>query len=44
MPAKGKKSCKDLSEEPFVFNLIGVVSASTGSYEEAIESYKERSK
>ena len=37
---RAKKVAKIYPEEPFVFNLIGVVSASIGSYEEAIESYK----
>ena len=37
---KANKVAKIYPEEPFVFNLIGVVSASIGSYEEAIESYK----
>ena len=37
---KAKKVAKIYPEEPFVFNLIGVVSASIGSYDEAIESYK----
>ena len=37
---RAKKVAKIYPEEPFVVNLIGVVSASIGSYEEAIESYK----
>ena len=37
---RAKKVAKIYPEEPFVFNLIGVVNASIGSHEEAIESYK----
>ena len=38
---KSKKVLKNVSNEPFIFNLLGVVSASIGSYEEAINFIKE---
>ena len=41
---RAKKVAKIYPEEPFVFNLIGVVRASIGSHEEAIESYKKELK
>ena len=37
---RAKKVAKIYPEEPFIFNLIGVVNASIGAYEEAIKSYK----
>ena len=37
---RAKKFAKIYPEEPFILNLIGVVNASIGSYEEAIKSYK----
>ena len=37
---RAKKVAKIYPEEPFIFNLIGVVNASIGSYDEAIKSYK----
>ena len=33
MPVRAKKFAKIYPEEPFILNLIGVVSASIGSYE-----------
>ena len=38
--SKANKIGKIYPEEPFIFNLIGVVSASIGSYDDAIISYK----
>ena len=37
---RAKKVANIYPEEPFVFNLIGVVNASIGSHKEAIASYK----
>ena len=38
--SKAKKVAKIYPEEPFVFNLMGVLNASMGSNEKAIASYK----
>ena len=40
VPIKANKIGKIYPDEPFIFNLIGVVSASIGSYDDAIISYK----
>ena len=37
---RAKQIAKIYPQEPFIFNLIGVVNASIGSHEEAIVSYK----
>ena len=37
---RAKKVAKIYPGEPFIFNLMGVVNASIGFYEESIKSYK----